>query len=73
MTLRLSVTIPVDIAIKTLRKHSGVITHAAKELGIDRHSLSRYIKETPSLKKELQDQINLYFEKKKIRLNSVKC
>lgn len=62
--------VPMELIISTntvitaLKKHCGVITPAAKELGLDRAVLSRLIDRTPELKKELALQREQYVERR---------
>lgn len=58
------VTMPISTVLAALRKHSGVITPTAKEVGLDRATLSKFIDRTPELKREMAIQREQYVEKR---------
>jgi len=57
-------SIPVATVLTALKKHCGVVTPAAKELGLDRWTLAKYIERHRELKEEVVRQREMYVEKR---------
>lgn len=57
-------SIPVATVLTCLKKHYGVVTPAAKELGLDRWTLAKYIERHKELRDEVARQREQYVERR---------